>query len=76
MVKRIEMNSGEKFVPTSDSVLSATSSSAPQLMVSQLQRVQKTTYLPSVMRIWQAQRVDTELGSVESFFAGNNSMEI
>ncbi|TLA35639.1 hypothetical protein [Salmonella enterica] len=75
MVKRIEMNSGEKFVPTSDSVLSATSSSAPQLMVSQLQRPEN--YVSAISNAYLASSgVDTELGSVESFFAGNNSIGV
>lgn len=75
MVKRIEMNKGEKFVPTRDSVLSATASSAPQLMAAQLQRPEN--YVSAIANAYLASSgVDTELGSVESFFAGNNSIGV
>lgn len=75
MVKRIELNTGEKYVPTKDSILSATSNSSPQLMVSQLTRPEN--YVSAISNAYLASSgIDTELGSVESFFAGNNSIGV
>ncbi|QVW55174.1 hypothetical protein pEaSNUABM29_00130 [Erwinia phage pEa_SNUABM_29] len=75
MVKRIEMNTGEKYVPTRDSVLSATANASPQLMVAQLTRPEN--YVSAISNAYLASSgVDTELGSVESFFTGNNSIGV
>ncbi|AFQ96758.1 hypothetical protein G173_gp213 [Erwinia phage phiEaH2] len=75
MVKRIELASDEEFIPDANTMLSPNAQHAPQLLTGQLTRPE--AFVSAISNAYLSTAgIDTELGQVDSFFAGNTSIGI